>query len=301
MSGSRGERVDRRQVRRHFEAAAGRYDEVAVLQREVADRLLRRLDPVRIEPARILDLGAGTGYATDGLLRRYRRAEVHAVDIAPAMLRRARRAGGWLRRPRCVCADLQALPYATDTFDLVFSSLALQWADDLTAALAEMQRVTAPGGALMLATFGPDTLHELRSAWAEVDDAEHVHRFADKHDIGDAMLAVGFQDPVLDGEPFSLTYSQPRAVMRDLKALGAANASPERPRGLLSPHRLAQAEAAYARAWRQPDGRVPATYEVVYGHAWGRSGVPSASRGGGESAIPVAGIGRRRSGSGGQA
>ncbi len=286
--------VDRRRVRRSFEASAGRYDEVAVLQREVADRLLERLDPIRVTPRRVLDLGAGTGYATRALIRRYRKSEVHAVDIAPAMLQRARRRAPWLRRPRCVCADLHALPYPDDSFELVFSSLALQWAEDLPAALRELQRVTAPEGAVMFASFGPDTLHELRGAWAEVDDHPRVHRFPDKHDVGDRMLEAGFVDPVLDGEPFTLTYAHPREVMRDLKTLGASNAAPGRARGLLSPHRLARVEAAYSLAWRQPDGRVPATYEVVYGHAWGMTGTPQRADDTGEVRLNVHGIRRRR-------
>lgn len=146
----------------------------------------------------------------------------------------------------------------------------------------------------MFATFGPDTLQELRGAWAEVDGYAHVHAFRDKHDIGDRMLEAGFVDPVLDGEPFTLTYAQPRAVMRELKALGAANASAGRPRGLLSPHRLARVEAAYARDWRQPDGRVPATYEVVYGHAWGMRGTPQRVDDSGAVHISACGIPRRQ-------
>ncbi len=296
MSASEGRWLDRRRVRRSFDASAGGYDEVAVLQREVADRLLGRLEMVRVTPQRVLDLGAGTGYATSGLLRQYPKAEVHAVDIAPAMLQRTRRCGRWLRRPRCTCADLHALPYPDDTFEVVLSSLALQWADDLPRALAELQRVTAPEGAMMLATFGPDTLRELRAAWAEVDSAEHVHPFMDKHDIGDQMLEAGWVDPVLDGESFTLTYPCAREVMRDLKALGASNASAGRPRGLVSPHRLAQAEAAYARAWRRQDGRVPATYEVVYGHAWGMRGEPNRMDASGEARLHVARVGRGRPG-----
>lgn len=146
----------------------------------------------------------------------------------------------------------------------------------------------------MFATFGPDTLRELRQAWAELDGHERVHRFADKHDVGDRMLEAGFVDPVLDSEPFTLTYEEPRGVMRELKALGAANASAGRPRGLLSPRRLARVEAAYDAAWRQADGRVPATYEVVYGHAWGMAGTPQRVDETGAVCLSASGIGRRR-------
>ncbi|MBK1727692.1 malonyl-ACP O-methyltransferase BioC [Halorhodospira neutriphila] len=287
-------RLDRARVRRHFNASAASYDTVAVLQREVADRLLERLEPLLIRPRRVLDLGAGTGYASRELLRRYRKAEVYAVDASAQMLRRARYRPPWRRKPHCACADLHALPFPDDSFELVFSNVALQWAEDLGKALAEMQRVTAPEGAVMFSTFGPETLHELRTAWAEVDGYPHVHRFVDKHDIGDRMLEAGLVDPVVDGELFTLTYEQPREVMRDLKALGAANAAAGRARGLVSPHRLARVEAAYSLAFRQPGGRVPATYEVVYGHAWGREGRPQQVDETGAVHIDAAQIRRRR-------
>lgn len=261
--------IEKHWVGRRFDKSAPRYDQVAVLQREVGDRLLGRLRPVHISPQRILDLGSGTGYVTRGLLKGYPRSAVVAVDVAPGMLGQVRKNSPWLRKPGCVCADLHALPFADATFDLVISNLTLQWSDQLPRALAELRRVTDPQGAVFFSTFGPQTLYELREAWAEVDDYEHVHRFVDKHVLGDCMLQAGFSGPVVDGEIITLTYPQPREVMRDLKHLGAANASPGRSRGLVSPHRLAQVEAAYSIAQRNQEGRVPATYEVIYGHAWG--------------------------------
>lgn len=261
--------LERRWVRQRFDRSAVSYDQVAVLQREVGDRLLERLEPVRIRPRHILDLGAGTGYVTKGLLKANRKANVFAVDVAPAMLRQTLRRAPWLRKPRCVCADLHALPFADSTFDLIMSNLTLQWSDDLPAALAELRRVTNPHGAVFFSTFGPLTLHELRQAWAQIDNHEHVHRFVDKHTLGDCMLQAGFSGPVVDGEVITLTYTKPREVMRDLKGLGAANLSPARSRGLISPHRLAKVEAEYSIAHRNQQGRIPATYEVIYGHAWG--------------------------------
>ena len=286
-------RLDRRSVSRAFNAAAPRYDEVAVLQREVGDRLSERLDALLMKPRRVLDIGAGTGRHTGELMRRYRRTPVVAVDVAPEMLRRARRRAPWFRRLHCVRADMQRLPFADDSFDLVFSNLTLQWATDPEAALGEMQRVTAPGGAVMFTTFGPLTLRELRTAWGEVDDYTHVSLFPDVQRIGDAMLQAGFSDPVLDTDLFTLTYRQPREVMRELKALGAGNATAGRSRGLCSPHRLARVEAAYAMAFRRDDGSIPATYEVVYGHAWGAEGRPQRAGGDGEVRIDVSSIGRR--------
>jgi malonyl-CoA O-methyltransferase len=141
----------------------------------------------------------------------------------------------------------------------------LQWCDP-DAAFAEFRRVLTPHGLLTLTTFGPDTLRELRAAWAEVDPYSHVHSFIDMHDLGDALVRNGFASPVLDVERFTLNYSEVRAVAADLKALGAHNAAATRVKGLTSPRKYAAMQAAYEK-FRQ-DGRLPATYEVVFAHAW---------------------------------
>ncbi len=257
---------DKASARRSFERAADRYDEAAVLQREVATRLLERLDLVRLSPQRILDLGSGTGYCIDGLLARYRKAEVVALDIALPMLRHARRRGRWLRRPRCVCADAERLPFADDSFDLVFSNLMMQWCVDLDATFAELRRVIRPGGLLLFSSFGPDTLKELRAAWGEVDGYAHVNTFLDMHDVGDALLRARFADPVMDVERLTLTYRDVRKLMRELKQIGAHNVTAGRPRGLTGRHRLQRLVEAYERF--RHDGLLPATYEIVNGHAW---------------------------------
>lgn len=277
--------IDKRAVRRAFNKAAATYDDVAVLQREVASRLLERLDLVKLEPHWILDAGSGTGYCSRALNKRYPKARVLAFDLADAMLRRARKAKGWFARQHFVCGDLESLPFQDARFDLVFSSLSLQWCNDLDRTLAEFARVLRPGGLLMFTTFGPDTLKELRQVFRAVDDAHsHVSDFIDMHDIGDALVRNAFEMPVMDVEHFTLTYADVRAVMRDLKAIGAQNATSARPRGLMTARRLQALSDAYER-FRRPDG-LPATYEVVYGHAWagrrpdnrplsdGRVGVP---------------------------
>ncbi len=259
--------IDKSQARRAFARAAPAYDRVAVLQREVATRLLQRLDLVRLEPRRILDLGAGTGEAATALLKRYPRAELVALDFALPMLQRARRRGRWRRRPRCLCADLEQLPLAGGCADLIFSNAALQWATDPAATFRDWRRVLRPGGLTLFSTFGPDTLKELRAAWAEVDDAPHVHPLADLHDLGDALVRAGFAEPVLDVDRITLTYPDLRALMTDLKALGAHNVARDRPRGLTGRARLSALERAYA-GHRRDDGRLPASYEVIYGIAW---------------------------------
>jgi malonyl-CoA O-methyltransferase len=286
--------LDTRRVRRSFGRAARGYDAAAVLQARVRDELLARLDLVKLQPAVVVDLGAGTGHGALALKRRYRSAEVLAVDLSPGMLAEARRRQTLLRRFRRVCADAGALPLREAAADLVFSNLMLQWCNDPDAVFAECRRVLRPGGLLTFTTFGPDTLFELRRAWAAADGHAHVSRFLDMHDLGDALVRSGLAEPVMDVERYTLTYDSAAALMRDLKAIGARNANDGRPRGLTGKGALARMTAAY-ETLRQ-DGRLPATYEVVYGQAWcpvaprRLKGLP------GEVLVPVNRIGRRTPG-----
>jgi malonyl-CoA O-methyltransferase len=283
--------IDVARVRRSFSRSAGDYDAAAVLQQRVRAELLERLDVVRLEPSVVLDLGAGTGHASLALKRRYRSSQVIALDLAEGMLREAGRRQTLLRRFRRVCAHAAALPLRDASVDLVFSSLMLQWCADPDAVFSECRRVLRPGGLLTFTTFGPDTLVELRRAWAAADGHTHVNRFIDMHDLGDAMVRSGLAEPVMDVERYTLTYAGVRDLMRDLKTIGAHNANAGRPRGLTGKHAHARMTEAYERYRR--DGRLPATYEVVYGQAWcpvappRRKGLP------GEVMVPVDRIGRR--------
>jgi len=274
-------RLDRTHVRRSFDRASGRYDRAAVLQERVRAELLARLDLIKLEPSVVLDLGAGTGRASLELRRRYRRALVVALDIAPGMLHEARRHSRPFRRFERVCADAFHLPLSSASVDLAFSSLLLQWCDDLDGVLAELHRVLKPGGFLAFSTLGPDTLRELRIAWSRVDGATHVHDFIDMHDVGEALARCGFLEPVLDVERIELTYADALALTRDLKAIGAHNAAATRPRGLTGRKKWAALASAYEGFRR--DGRLPASYEVVYGAAWsgeaGARGTPGQAPG----------------------
>ena len=267
-----GEPIDKRAVRRAFDRAAASYDGAAVLQREIGGRLLERLDYVRLQPATVLDLGAGTGLCSQALQRRYRGARVVALDLAEAMLRGIRARNSGLKRllragPGLVCGDLEGLPFADESADLIVSNLALQWCNGVDRAFAEFRRVLRPDGLLMFTTFGPDTLKELRQSWARVDSHPHVSPFIDMHDIGDALLQAGFANPVVDMEMLTLTYTGVRDLMRDLKAIGAHNAARGRVRGLTGKQRLRAMQQAY-EDFRDPQGRLPASHEVIYGHAW---------------------------------
>lgn len=277
---------DRTAVRRHFSRAAATYDAAALLQREVGARLAANLDVVRLKPRRILDAGCGTGDALGEFATRYPEARRIAVDLAWPMLLCARdksadrrtladRLLAPLRRdpfaaaPVFACADVAALPFAAGAFDLVWSSLALQWVSDLPRTLREFLRVLDVGGLLTFTTFGPDTLQELRAAFSAIDGEPHVSPFVDLHDLGDMLMDAGFADPVMHMERFTLTYDAPMAMLRDLKAIGATNARNDRARGLMGRARwtrlLAGLDALRAGS---PGAKLPATYEVVYGHAW---------------------------------
>ena len=263
-------RLDRPRLRASFDRASGSYEAAAALQAEVAEQLLERLAAFEFEPRVVLDLGSGTGRVTRALKRRYRRALVIALDIAPGMLREAQRHQGLLRRFARVCADAQRLPLAGASVDLVFSSLMLQWCEPLAQALGEVRRVLKSTGFFAFSTLGPDTLYELRAAWAAVDGLTHVNRFLDVHDVGEALARTGLAEPVLDVDRLTLTYPDTLDLMRDLKAIGAHNVTAGRPRTLLGRERLTRLRAAY-EPFRQGE-RLPATYEVIYGACWGASG-----------------------------
>ena len=259
--------LDKQQVRHNFGRAAGSYEKHDVLQREVQSALLERLDFYTAEPGHIVDVGAGTGRGSALLKKRYAKAEVIAVDLALPMLRAARQHASWRRPFQRVCAEATALPLADHGADVLHSNLCFQWIDDLKALFGECVRVLKPGGLLAFSTFGPDTLKELRASWAQADQQPHVSRFLDMHDVGDAMLAAGLRDPVLDVHRYTLTYSEPRKLLEELQGLGATNADQTRERGLTGKARYQRMLAAYEAM--RIDGRIPATWEVVTAHAWG--------------------------------
>lgn len=276
--------LDPRHVRRAFGRAAATYRAHAVLQREVERRLLERLEYFEREPLRVLDVGCGLGGATDAMRRRWKSAQVVALDLALPMLRRIR--PGWLRPVARVNADARALPLADASVDVLFSNLCVQWIDDLPALFDEFRRVLRPRGYLALSTFGPDTLQELRAAWAGVDCAPRVAAFADIARVGDALMQAGFRDPVLDAEHFTLTYADAATLMRELKAIGATNADAARRRGLTGRGRWRGVIEAY-ESFRS-DGVLPATYEVIYAHAWAPDpGQPRRGKGGEIASFPI--------------
>jgi malonyl-CoA O-methyltransferase len=248
--------IDRRVARRRFERAAKSYREFARLEDEVAARMLERLDYIKLAPRRILD--AGSGPPRPALGKRYPDAGVIALDFSLPMLPRT---GWWGRiagsRMMSVCADLERLPLADGSVDLVWSNMALHWLSDPLPAFREFRRVLSTNGLLMFSTLGPDSLKELRA----VAGAARVHAFIDMHDLGDMLLAAGLSAPVMDMEVLTLQYPDADTLLRDLRASGQTSARADRPRGLTG--------RQFARRLRHALGDKPtATFEVVYGHAW---------------------------------
>lgn len=269
--------IDKARARTSFGRAAETYDSAAIVQKQVRDEMLSRLDLVKISPQVILDAGCGTGLASHALQKRFAKSQVVSLDFALPMLQKARAMahaglfnqvkslfGGTAQN--LLCADIESLPLTNASVGLLWSNLAIQWVNDLDKTFQEFHRVLQSEGLLMFSTFGPDTLKELRAATSGQAGVTSVSRFIDMHDIGDALVRAGFTAPVLDMERFTLTYDDVKSVMRDLKSIGAHNATDGRARGLLGRGFLTKLEASYEQ-FRQA-GKLPATFEVVYGHAW---------------------------------
>ncbi len=279
--------LNRRHVRAAFARAAEEYDAASVLFRRVGGELVERLDVVSLKPQRIVDLGTGTGYCARLLERRYRGAQLVTIDCVWAMLRLARPRRRWGSRQRPVLAEAEAVPLSSASVDLVFSNLALPWCD-ISRVLTEAARLLRPRGLLSFSTFGPDTLIELRQAWASIDAEAHVQVFPDMHDVGDVLLETGFADPVVDVDRVRLVYDDVSAALLDLRRVGVRNVLSQRRSTLTGKGRFAAFRSAYERL-RDTGGRIPATFEIIYGHAWAPAG-PSRHGSRGASAGRVDGL-----------
>jgi malonyl-CoA O-methyltransferase len=292
---------DQRHIRRAFSRSAAGYDAAAALQHEVEKRLMESLDYFTLRrgqdaaaPSVVLDVGCGPAHAAAAMRKRWPKAQVVALDLALPMLREAKKQSGWWKPFQRVCADLRALPLAEGTVDVLFCNLSLQWVDDLPAAFNGFRRVLKPGGLLVCSTFGPETLQELRDAFAHADAVPHVSPFPQIAQFGDALMMAGFRDPVLDRDRFTLTYDDLPALMRELRAMGATNALQHRRHTLTGRARFTAAARAY-EPLRRADGKLPSTWDVIYAHAWAPPpGAPIRGQGEDIAAVPLAKIPIRR-------
>ncbi len=275
-------------LRRRFDRAAADFDSADFVHAATRDGLLERLAPLVVDASKVLDLGSATGSAWAALRKRFRGAQIVAVDLSHAMLRQLRGKRGWFRPRPCVQANAAALPFPDDSFDVVFANQLLPWIDDPGAVFTEVARVLRPDGVFAFATLGPDSLAELAEAWRSVDDYAHVNRFPDMHDVGDALVRAGLRDPVLDVDRLEVSYADNDRLWRDLTAMGARNALRHRNPSLVGKQRFRQMLEALGS--REDDGMLRFDLELVYGHCWGGSTAP----GGGDFRIDAASIGRRR-------
>lgn len=286
---------DSRHIRRAFSRSASSYDAAAALQHEVEKRLLESLDYLgeRI-PQVVLDVGSGPAHAAAAMRKRWPHARVIAMDLALPMLREAKKQSGWWKPFTRLCADARALPIAENSVDVLFTNLCLQWVEDLPSVFAGFRRVLKPGGLLLCSTFGPETLIELRDAFAQADAVPHVSRFPPIAQFGDALMLAGFRDPVLDRDRFTLTYDDLPGLMRELRAMGATNALQSRRHTLTGRARFAAASAAY-EILRRTDGKLPSSWEVIYAQAWAPPpGAPIRGQGEEIASVPVSAIPIRR-------
>ena len=259
--------VDTKQVQHAFNDAAKNYDAHALLQRTVVNRLMEAFDHIKIEPNVVLDLGSGSGYGANQLKRQFKKAHIYQADLSIEMLKGSRKKSSrFFSKDHFFCVDANKIPLSDQSVDLVFSSLMLQWSNNPDAVFAEVKRVLKPEGVFVFTTFGPDTLKELRESWRQADGNVHINAFTDMHDIGDALIRGGLDAPVLSIENIVLTYDECLQLMRDLKSIGAHNVNLGRRKTLTGKQRLEKA-IQYYETYRT-NNKLPATYEVIYGHAW---------------------------------
>jgi malonyl-CoA O-methyltransferase len=285
--------IDKKRAQMRFNNAAATYDNHADLQRYVVDNLVENLDAIRISPNSILDLGAGTGYCARELTARYPKTPITLLDVSPEMLKHARNnAPRWFSRERYVCADAESIPIANASVDFIFSSLTLQWCNRLDDVFKECHRVLKPNGLLLFSSLGPDTLHEFREAWETVHPRPRFNQFIDMHDVGDALIRAGFAGPVLACDNMTINYPDVHSIVRDLRALGATNSLNSRSRGLLTPRVFNRVVDHYDK--RRQDGKLPATFEVIYAHAWRPDRDTRPQDGTTVATFPFTEIGRRK-------
>jgi malonyl-CoA O-methyltransferase len=275
------------EISKAFNTQAKAYEQAAKVQHEIGIRLLERLQYLKIDPEYILDLGCGPGTFSRELALLYPKARIVGLDLAPAMLEVARKKQSWRRKWSLIAADMNHLPFATGTFDLVFANQVIHWGAPLAQVMGELNRVMRVNGCFMFTTLGPDTFTELKRCWSGVSSHAHVNEFTDMHDIGDLLLSEYFVDPVMDMEWLSVHYESVTHLVRALKAQGVKNINPARNQGLTGRVSWREFENNY-QTMRTEGGKYPLSYEVVYGHAW--KGERQKTNKGMETLIPVSRI-----------
>jgi len=275
-------------VRRRFDQAANGFDDADFVHSVTRDGLFERMAPTVVDARVVLDLGCATGSATHTLAKRFRGATILAVDLSLPMLKRCRAKRSWFSKTSAVQADASILPFADQSVDVVFANLLLPWVNEPAEVVLEVSRVLRKDGLFVFASLGPDSLLEIRNAWAGVDDRSHVNRFLDMHDVGDLMVRAGLRDPVLDVDRLTVSYNNADDVFRDLTAAGARNSLQDRNRSLVGRKHFGAMRRRLENTGS--DSGIELDLELVYGHCWG--GRPPSQ--GGNIRIDATAIGVRR-------
>lgn len=249
-------------IKKSFNRSASSYNSVAVLQQEVANRLMQKLQLINAKSNNIIDLGSGTGISSEILAKNFTNSNIFAVDIAKDALKINQNANNKVKQ---VCANAYQMPFLDNSVDIIFSNLMMQWCWDLPKLFKELNRILQADGLLIFSTFGVDTLYELRNSWQQVDNYQHINEFADMHTIGDMLVGDGLLSPVMEMEHITLTYNKVADLVLDLKKLGANN-NQNPNKGLTGKNKFRQMLTNYEKF--RKDGKIPATYEVIYGHTW---------------------------------
>lgn len=255
------------EISKVFNKHASEYERAAKVQLEIGTRLYERLPLLKINPLRILDLGCGTGCFSQSLNKMYPKAQIVGLDLAENMLKQAQKKMSWRKKWNLAAGDMHGLPFADDSFDLVFANQVIHWSNDIETLFAELFRVMKPNSCLMFSSLGLDTFREIKEAWSTIDNSTHVNIFFDMHNVGDLLNRCSFADPVMDAEHLYVRYQSFERLIHSLKAQGVKNISSERPRGLTGTKNWQQFKNNLAAIQSQSES-FELTYEVIYGHAW---------------------------------
>lgn len=275
-----------------FNAHAMDYDQAAIVQKEIGDRLFERLDYLKMKPRFVLDLGCGTGYFSKKLKQRYPKALVVGLDLAWMMLKQVRKRQSILSSWPLVHANMTSLPFSSGVFDLVFANQVIHWANPLSSVMSEINRILNVDGCFMFSTLGPDTFQELRTAWSQVHQYAHTNDFMDMHDLGDILLAEHFIDPVVDMEKLLAYYPSLSRLLHTLKDQGVRNINRARNQGLTGKDAFRRFETLMNQFCNEK-GQFPLSYEIVYGHAW-KGSKHKMGQGIEEAYIPISQLRRSR-------
>ena len=270
-------KLEKDRIARSFASAARSYDAYASLQRSIADNLMASIltgfsvhekannaDSMQVNVQRILDLGSGTGYSTKALHRLFPAAEIVSLDIAQAMLMYAREQHTDADcNEKYICADAEALPFNPNSFDLIFSSLSIQWCQNYSELFSELQRVLRPSREIHIATFGPETLQELKQVWQEVDAFVHVNRFQSDLTLRFELENNAFRKVESRTENLLVYYRSFEELARELKSIGAHNMNQGQGHGLSGRGKISRVKAAFEKE-SLPEAGVPVTYQVYY-------------------------------------